>query len=168
MQQQSPTPGCLRSDRFIISIKFLFVISILFAAVFLLLVLCGSAKADDFIVTDPGDSGAGTLRDAIDQANTNGEPDTITFSSDMTIQPFSGYTLTEDSTTIDAEDKIVVIDGQLLGEDCFRLTGGSNIIDGPRIVGTFGGVPYYYSAIDIDSDNNVVRGIADPVSLDTE
>ncbi|MBU4178340.1 MAG: hypothetical protein KJ625_00200, partial [Actinobacteria bacterium] len=126
---------------------------------FVLLAPRPTARADDFVVTDPGDSGPGTLRKAIEDANTNGEPDTITFSSEMTIQPSSSYTLTEGSTTIDAGANTVVIDAQLIpgpgSQHCFLVMSDGNTIKGLRVVGTTA----WYSAIAIyNSSYNTVSG----------
>lgn len=53
--------------------------SILTAAVLILAVSAINAAAATFTVTNANDSGAGSLRDAISQANANGQADTINF-----------------------------------------------------------------------------------------
>ncbi len=62
------------------------------SAVAALAIAAPGAEAAQFTVTDPGDSGAGTLRDAIDQANTAPSDDTIVFAASL-----SGDTITLNS-----------------------------------------------------------------------
>jgi hypothetical protein len=62
--------------------------------------LAGSAQAATFPVTNTDDAGAGSLRDAIDQANVSGGPDTITFSITGTIQLASGGLTISDDLTV--------------------------------------------------------------------
>ncbi len=59
------------------------------SAVAALAIAAPGAEAAQFTVTDPGDAGAGTLRDAIDQANTAPSDDTIVFAASL-----SGDTIT--------------------------------------------------------------------------
>ncbi|MBU1670355.1 MAG: IPT/TIG domain-containing protein [Actinobacteria bacterium] len=109
-------------------------------------------------MTSPADSGPGTLRDAIDQANTNGEPDTITFASDMTLTPLSGYDLTEDSTVIDATGHTVVMDCSTIPTDeanqCIALLSDGNTLRGFRIINMLQGTAVRIS----DSGANSVVG----------
>ncbi len=62
------------------------------------------------VVTDDGDSGAGTLREAVSNATTGGTETTITFDSDMTITLSSAISLSNKSIVLDGEDNDVVID----------------------------------------------------------
>lgn len=94
-------------------------------------------------VTSLGDSGPGTLRAAIDAANSDGVPTTITFAAGLaggTIAPASFLTwIQEPDTTIDGD----------LNDDCVPDIG----IDGAG-AGTGGvGIRAY-------SDRNVIRGLA--------
>jgi parallel beta-helix repeat protein len=72
----------------------------------------GSVFANTFLVTSNANSGAGTLRWAITQANSNSGADTITFSTSMLIGVTSDLPeLTDDGTVIDASEHWVLIPG---------------------------------------------------------
>jgi YVTN family beta-propeller protein len=73
---------------------------------------CAAARAATFPVTNLNDSGAGSLRDAIGQANTSPGPDTITFAVNGTIVLTSGQIQISEALTIagPGADK-VLIDG---------------------------------------------------------
>ncbi|MHB8895934.1 MAG: right-handed parallel beta-helix repeat-containing protein, partial [Candidatus Geothermincolia bacterium] len=91
------------------------------------------------LVTSNADAGPGTLRDAIDQANTDVGPDTINFSAGMTIQPLSPYQLTENyPCTIDAQANNVILDCSSMpanvATECLLVTTDDNLIDGLKIV----------------------------------
>jgi hypothetical protein len=68
-------------------------------------ILCGRAGAATFTVTNTNDSGAGSLRQAIIDANANAGADTIAFnipgSGVHTIQPLTDYAAFAESVTID-------------------------------------------------------------------
>ena len=135
-------------------------LSLLIAASIALIALFGTARADSLFVTDPGNSGPGTLRAAIEEANGNGEPDTITFASDMTILPLTSYQITEDYTTIDAEDHLVVIDGQHIPGgvgpySCLIFLSDGNVIDGLTVVGA---PSSHAGVLFAESNGNIVRG----------
>jgi len=71
------------------------------------LLIVVSSSAATITVTSAGNSGAGTLRNAIAQANSSAGPDTIQFAAAMsgkTIHPLSELpALTDDATTIDGD-----------------------------------------------------------------
>jgi hypothetical protein len=84
-------------------------------------------------VTNGNDSGPGSLRDAIEDANTNGEADTITFAPDLTT-----VTLTDGQLTISADLTIdggagVTVErsneGGTLNFRIFQITGGDVTLD---------------------------------------
>ncbi len=98
-------------------------------------------------VRDWNDSGPGTLRDAITQANQDGVPNVITFESWMFGGSFSPEStlpaLTEDGTTIDGDlddDCIpdIELNGWMVGDDGIRLFSSSNVVDG-LVINSFGG-----------------------------
>lgn len=96
------------------------------------------------LVTSNADAGAGTLREAIGIANTDVQPDTITFASDMTIQPLSPYQLLENyPCTIDAEANNIVLDCSNMppnvATECLYISTNDNLINGLKIVNVPGG-----------------------------
>lgn len=94
-------------------------LAVLFIASLALITLPGTARAESLVVTDPGDAGPGTLRQAIADANANPGPDTITFAGDMRIFPMTplpGLNAPQ-PTTVDGEGYDVVIDGSFMPDD---------------------------------------------------
>jgi hypothetical protein len=82
------------------------------------------AAASTFTVNDPGDSGAGTLRQAILAANGNAGADTIDFSlGSQTISPTTPLPAITEQVTIDATaDPGDVVDGSSAGLSATGLT----------------------------------------------
>ena len=104
-----------------------------------------------FSVTNNGDTGTGTLRQAINDANNNPGPDLIDFNlaaNQRTIVPLSALpALTDAGTVIDGTKQpgysglpLVKIDGSSAGTNVvgFQLQGGSSGIKG-LVIGGFGG-----------------------------
>ncbi|MGC9398422.1 MAG: hypothetical protein ACP5HM_04730 [Anaerolineae bacterium] len=114
-----------------------------------------SVQAATYTVTNTNDSGDGSLRWAIEQANVNPGPDTIQFNITgcggvCTIQPTSVLpTITDDETTIDGYSQpgaspatadepatiLVEIDGSLIAADTWGLamTSANNLVQGLSI-----------------------------------
>ena len=139
-------------------------------AVLLILVLAAlpvarPAYAQTIIVTTLADSGAGSLREAINTANTNGAADTITFSVTGTIALTTALPdLTEGATTIDATSAghAVVLDGSVVGAaNGLTIRSSNNTIRGLVIV-NFGnsGSAHSYSngGIYITGSGNALYG----------
>ncbi|MBU1672509.1 MAG: hypothetical protein KKF41_07290 [Actinobacteria bacterium] len=118
-----------------------------------------SVHAATLTVTSNADSGPGTLREALDIANTNGEPDLITFASDMTIQPLTSYAFTEDGTTISGAGHLVDIDGSLLAMDspCFMVSSNQDELRSLCIINVPAG-SIETPAIELHGDGNTVAG----------
>lgn len=139
---------------------------ILFLAV--LTALGAPSWADIIVVTSEADSGAGTLRDAITQANGSPSGDTITFAANVArIRPLTSLPAITDTTggvTIDG-NRAVVLDGSLGGAIGLRLDSDGNTISGMIVVGfSSAGIRIY------ESGDNIVRGCwvgTDGVSADT-
>lgn len=70
-----------------------------------------AAYAADFTVSSNADSGAGTLRAAIDAANSSAGTDRILFSSSLTIQPLTPLPVITGAVIIDASGKTVELSG---------------------------------------------------------
>lgn len=79
-----------------------------------LLLVASAAQADVFHVTSNADFGAGTLRNAIDQANANPGPDEITFADGLGTITVTGQMEVSDTLTITgpAGGQVVSGDGQ--------------------------------------------------------
>jgi hypothetical protein len=79
-----------------------------------LLLAASAAQADVFHVTSNADFGAGTLRDAIDQANANAGPDEITFAEALGTITVTGQMEISDTLTITgpAGGQVISGDGQ--------------------------------------------------------
>lgn len=134
--------------------------------------------AGTYVVTNINDSGPGSLRQAIDEANNNPGPDEIVFKIRISlsgpgqaiIQPLSGLSPISDQVTIDGYSEgtpttkgepahiLIVLDGSLIPSstpdvNALSLQGGSDnsTIRGLQIQG-FG------SAIAIESNNNTIEG----------
>lgn len=111
------------------------------------------ARAASFVVTTLADSGAGSLRQAITDANANAGADTITFSVSGTITLTAVLdirdTLTIDGTgqsvTISGNNAVPVIDtfyaqaGTLLTLNSLTIANGNSGIGGSRAAGVFAG-----------------------------
>jgi hypothetical protein len=146
-------------------------------AVLLLLTSVQSVRAATYTVTNTNDSGTGSLRWAIGQANTNPGPDTIQFNISgcggvCTIQPTHVLpTITDDETTINgysqpgasaatADDSatiLIEIDGSLLAADTWGLTitSANNVVEGLSITNfALDGIAVAYGA----ATGNVVAG----------
>lgn len=109
------------------------------------------SSADIYTVTNINDSGTGTLRDAISQANLNTETDTIEFSMDdfpegtitaITISSNPNLTLTDGSTTIDGDGRVLLttiidVDTRPTG---IRIESSLNVIRGLQIFGFWQGI----------------------------
>lgn len=87
-------------------------------------------QAASFVVANTNDSGAGSLRDAIDQANADGEPSTISFAAGLAGQSVNLVTplpvLSDPQTSIDGD----------FGADCtpdFGIRGGAVGSGGPGL-----------------------------------
>jgi hypothetical protein len=127
------------------------ILSVLIAARLGCFALSPQARADTFTVTNTDDSGAGSLRQAILDANGNSGSDTIQFnipgSGVHTISPISalptitdpiiidGYTQpgASENTLATSDDAILLIEleGSSAGEDSgLRLSGGSSTVRG--------------------------------------
>ena len=134
------------------------------------------AQANIFVVTNTNDAGAGSLRQAILNANGNGGLDTIQFniagSGVKTITPAStlpeiadpvtidGYTQPGSSanTLEDGDNAVLLI--QLTGGSSVNglvISGGGSTIRG-LVVNSFGGTAFTDAGITLRSDNNVVEG----------
>jgi len=123
-----------------------------------------ASAASTFMVTNAQDSGAGSLRQAILDANANAGPDVINFSIgsfQQTIVLSSLLPVITDPVTIDATTQPgfagqplieVKPDGQVIG-DGFKITGGNSVIRG-LIINSFRG-----SGIVIETGGgNVIEG----------
>ncbi len=106
-----------------------------------------------------------TLRSALNVANSDGKPTTITFAGDYLIQVTQPLpTLTEDNTTVKAgQGQEVHIDGRGTAGSVLRITGAYVHVEGLRIYGS--GVGYPNVVID-DAAHNV--GIAHNVIGDND
>ena len=97
-------------------------------AVFILAISATSALAATFTVTNTNDSGAGSLRDAITQANTNAQADTINFDPAVfnvarTITLTSGeLTITSDNQN-PGDGRLVTINGP--GANLLTISGNN-------------------------------------------
>jgi hypothetical protein len=93
-------------------------------------------------VTTVADTGAGSLREAIGQANSNGGPDTIQFAAGLagkTVRPQSSLpAITDDATTIDGDIDHngvpdIILNGSMAGGAGLRLCSRDNTIRGLNI-----------------------------------
>ncbi|MEO1667019.1 MAG: right-handed parallel beta-helix repeat-containing protein [Chloroflexota bacterium] len=127
------------------------------------------AHGATFTVTSPLDDGsAGTLRDAINTANGNGEADTIQFAPALdgaTIALQSTLSLTEDGTTIDgltglslatAPNINIDASGIPCGDSAIAITSNGNTIQGLAIYGVSGACAIPAPALAITGDTNTI------------
>jgi hypothetical protein len=102
-----------------------------------------TAPASTFVVTNTGDSGAGSLRQAILDANAHLGADSIVFnipgSGSHTISPSTALPTISDSVTIDGSTQpgftgspIIELDGSRAGAnaDGLRITAGNSVVSG--------------------------------------
>ncbi|HEX3252036.1 MAG TPA: hypothetical protein VHS05_21545 [Pyrinomonadaceae bacterium] len=116
--------------------------------------LCHSAYANTFTVTNTADSGAGSLRQAILDANTTpGSPHTIVFNIPTADSGFNGSVFTIKPLS---ELPVVIRDITIDGSTQSALTGDTNQF-GPEIV-LNGSLFSPGSGLRLD-DNNVVKGL---------
>ena len=123
--------------------------------------ISGSA-AKIFAVTNTNDSGTGSLRQAILDANANaGLTDTIRFDVAGTINLATALPDIDDTVIIDATTApgytgtpVVTLDGSLVAGDGLRLVAGS---DGSEIAG-LSIINFGDNAIEVTSDNNWIHG----------
>jgi hypothetical protein len=108
-------------------------------------------------VTNTNDSGAGSLRDAINQANSDGAPTEITFNAGLagqTIQPQSPLPpLNENGTTINGDvngdcHPDIELDGQLVTDDGIKVF-SSNIVIRGLIINRFA-----FNGVNISGNDN--------------
>ncbi|MCF6284495.1 MAG: hypothetical protein L3K26_04835, partial [Candidatus Hydrogenedentes bacterium] len=95
--------------------------------------MCWNARAADFLVTNTSDSGPGTLREAMTQADSNGEADMITFNfgSPSTFAVTTPLPpLTEGGTTIDGGDVVILDGGDIVGRGIgFIINSANNVLE---------------------------------------
>lgn len=120
----------------------------------LLLVLIVSAQAATFTVTNTGDSGGGSLRQAIADANGNPGADTIAFNIPgagvHTISPLTVLPLITDPVTIDGYSQPGANQNSLaVGDDAVLLIE----ISGASVAGSF------TDGLDIKAGNCTIRGL---------
>jgi hypothetical protein len=96
-----------------------------------------SGAPTSIVVGSAGDSGPGTLRDAILEANSNPNPQgsTITFLSDLTIKPATPLPALTRTASIDGNGHTVVIDGSAQGSgDDLTIEAPGSAVRGLTIV----------------------------------
>ncbi|NQZ96510.1 MAG: hypothetical protein HRU01_08375, partial [Myxococcales bacterium] len=95
-----------------------------------------TAVCSGFVVTSASDSGDGTLRDCIQEANASGTADTITFADSLTITLDSALPIISNDTNIDGGSHTITIDGND-GDDAHRVffvRSGSTVLRNLRVV----------------------------------
>ena len=129
------------------------------AIIVLVIILFNTLSGSNIVVSSQADNGTGTIRWAIETANLNPGPDTITFAISGTIQPVTGLPdITDDKTIILGEtapggNHLIVIDGGLTSsEDGLVLNSNSNLLSG-LVINNFD-----LNAISIQGNDNVVAG----------
>lgn len=164
-------------------------------SLFLILSCYSFSKSATFTVTNTNDTGAGSLRQAITDANTSYLPDIIAFNiptSDLnynsslgtwSIKPATAYPyLLTGNTTIDATTQAsnqgntnplgseIVIDGSVYNDHAFLLVSPSNTIKGFQIVNFVYGVQIYGTSAtqNIISNNFIGTNNDGTVSISNE
>jgi hypothetical protein len=114
-----------------------------------------AAFAGTFDVANTNDSGGGSLRDAITQANAAGGPHTITFSTTGTISPLSALpALTQQTTIGPAAAGTVTLNGASAGSGVDGLTlSADGCVVRNLVINGFGG-----SGIRVTSNGNTITG----------
>ncbi len=106
---------------------------------------CVAASASPFVVTTTADSGAGSLRNAIDAANTNPGMDTISFAI-----PGAGLHTIQPATALPAITDPVVINGTTQPGFTNCPTGPMIELDGTHVAG---------DGLELTAGNSTVRGL---------
>jgi hypothetical protein len=123
------------------------------------------AAPTSIVVTSANDSGPGTLRDAILEANGNPSPQgsAITFAMNLTITPATALPALTRTTSIDGSGHTVVIDGAAQGSgDDLTVDAPGSAIRGLTIVDAPGnGV-----TLGPGSDGSVVGGVSSGTAID--
>ena len=104
---------------------------------FMFLFLSPTVFASTFTVTSTGDSGPGTLRQAIIDANSNPGPDTINFNlpgGSGTITLLSNLPPITDTVTIDGSGQDVTIDGNHNASPIFWIDSDDTIIENLTLI----------------------------------
>ena len=117
--------------------------------------VCGGASATTFTVTNTGDSGPGSLREAITLANGASGPHTIAFTASGTISVLSALpALTEQTTIGPAAVGTVILSGSSAGSgvDGLTLSAGGCVVSN-LVINGFGG-----SGIRVTSNGNTING----------
>jgi parallel beta-helix repeat protein len=120
-------------------------------------------SADSYMVTNTNDSGEGSLRQAISDANSNAVPDIINFdpsvfspSSPAIITLLSTLpALTDDSTTIEGNGGVILTADSLYILNGIEVKSNGNIIRGLQIKGFWTGILFNR---DFQTQNNVIGG----------
>jgi parallel beta-helix repeat protein/predicted outer membrane repeat protein len=135
------------------------------------------ASATTFEVTNTNDSGAGSLRDAIDQANANPGQDTITFAADVTgtITLLSDLSPITDAVDIEGPGaSVLTVNGNghaLVVFDTIDSSAGADTISGLTLTGgnaddnndgSGGGIQKYEGNADLTISDMVVTGNTSP------
>jgi uncharacterized protein with beta-barrel porin domain len=122
--------------------------------------IAGAAGAGDFIVTNDADSGPGSLRLALNNANDDPDADTITFSTDLTISPLSALPAVSTSVTFDADGNAVTVDGSAAGitQPFLDVQAPVFIIGVNFIGGTIEGTSAFFAQYEFDASNTLTIG----------
>jgi parallel beta-helix repeat protein len=119
-----------------------------------------SSVASTFVVTNTSDSGAGSLRDAINNANATAGTNSITFAipgnTVPTIKPQTTLPAITRAVTIDGTTQSagqVELDGELAPSDGLQINGGSTMVKG-LVINRFPGAGITLT----NNGNNIIAG----------
>jgi hypothetical protein len=126
------------------------VLALVIAAVLAFVAFGSGARAADFVVSSASDSGAGSLRQAIIDANASAGPDRVTFAAPVTVQPATALPTVSDPLVIDGYS----VPGTRTPTTFFPWDGSRAV----AITTSFGQAQF--PALTIVADDVVVRGIA--------